>query len=240
MSYKLEYPYTEEERVNFIVTYNHQQGLKIETVDNFVDIEVEIETEDGEVATETKQENMPTYYALEKNEIMVDDEPIVDPNYETEQAKIIQKQLVEYNYNAKAKKAYGGIIINDIYLFETNETSQSMITASLIGLQSAPDETTLNWKMYANNQPIVVPLTKVQLAQLFAFALNMVNVSFGLEGVRNNDLTTATVEQLNDKTWVEQYKIATDFAFNQINNKINVVLIEEPIEEETEVEDEIS
>lgn len=149
-------------------------------------------------------------------------------------AQEVQKKLVEYNYEAKAKKAYGGIIINDTYLFETNETSQSMITASLIGLQSAPDETTLNWKMYVNNQPIVVPLTKAQLAQLFAFALNMVNVSFGLEGTRNNDLTTATVEQLNDETWVEQYKIATDFAFNQINNKIDVVLVEKPTETPTE------
>lgn len=148
-----------------------------------------------------------------------------------QKAQKTQKKLVEYNYEQKAQKAYGGIIINETYLFETNETSQSMITASLIGLQDAPDETTLNWKMYKDNQPIVVPLTKIQLAQLFAFALNMVNVSFGLEGIRNNDLTTATVEQLNDETWVEQYKIATDFAFNQINNKIEVVLIQPPVEE---------
>lgn len=159
-------------------------------------------------------------------------EIILDPDYEAREAQKVQKELVEYNYKAKAKKAYGGILINDTYLFETNETSQSMITASLIGLQSAPDETTLNWKVYANNQPIVVPLTKVQLSQLFAFALNMINTSFGLEGVRNNDLTTATVEELNDETWVEQYKIATDLAFNQINNKIDVVLVQPPVEEE--------
>jgi hypothetical protein len=34
MSYKLEYPYTEEERMDFIVKYNHNQGLRVETVDN--------------------------------------------------------------------------------------------------------------------------------------------------------------------------------------------------------------
>lgn len=30
MSYKLEYPYTEQERIDFIVQYNHNQGLRIE------------------------------------------------------------------------------------------------------------------------------------------------------------------------------------------------------------------
>jgi hypothetical protein len=30
MSYTLKYPYTEEERANFIVEYNHNQGLRIE------------------------------------------------------------------------------------------------------------------------------------------------------------------------------------------------------------------
>lgn len=45
MSYKLEYPYTEEN--NFIVEYNHNQDLRIEEVDNIA--EVKTETEDGEV-----------------------------------------------------------------------------------------------------------------------------------------------------------------------------------------------
>jgi len=205
MSYKLLKPYTQQEKNDFIVKYERNQGLK---------------TEETSIAL----------YALLPNEIMVNGEPTVDPDYEAKEAQKVQVELVEYNYEAKAKKAYGGILINDTYLFETNETSQSMITASLIGLQNAPDETTLNWKVYANNKPIVVPLTKVQLAQLFAFALNMINTAFGVEGVRNNDLTTATVEQLNDETWVEQYKGATDFAFNQINNKVDVVLVANPTE----------
>lgn len=209
MSYKLLKPYTQQEKNDFIVEHNHNKSLKIE-------------------------ETSIALYALLPNEIMVNGEPTADPDYEAKEAQKVQIELVEYNYEAKAKKAYGGILINDTYLFETNETSQSMITASLIGLQNAPDETTLNWKVYANNQPIVVPLTKEQLAQLFAFALNMINTAFGVEGVRNNDLTTATVEQLNDKTWVEEYKIATDFAFNQINNKIDVVLVANPIETPSE------
>ena len=60
--YKLEKPYTMDERVNFIVTYNHNQGLLIE------------ETEDA-------------LYALEVNEIMQDGIPVINPNYEAEKAK---------------------------------------------------------------------------------------------------------------------------------------------------------
>ena len=193
---KLNKPFGEKEKLNFIVEYNHNQGLEIK------------ETTEALEAWGYTQE---------------------------EQAQGKQKELAEYNYQQKAKKAYGGILINNTYLFETNEASQSMITASLIGLQNAPDETTLNWKVYKDNQPLVIPLTKVQLAQLFAFALNMINTSFGIEGLRNEALAVATVEELNNEEWVSEYKNITDLMFDEINNKVDVVLIEpneEPLIEE--------
>ena len=59
MSYKLEYPYTEKERLDFIVQYNHNQGLRIE-------------------------ETGIAVYALEANEIMEGGEPVINPNYEAE------------------------------------------------------------------------------------------------------------------------------------------------------------
>ena len=68
MSYELKHPYTEEERANFIVEYNHNQGLLIEETDEAI-------------------------YALEANEIMVDGKPEVNPNYEEEQAKARQKEF---------------------------------------------------------------------------------------------------------------------------------------------------
>ena len=60
MSYKLEKPYTDFERADFIVEYNHKRGMLIE------------ETEDE------------TLYALEKNEIMINGVPEINPNYEEE------------------------------------------------------------------------------------------------------------------------------------------------------------
>lgn len=88
MSYKLEYPYTEEERNNFIVEYNHNQGLRIEEVENIVDVEVPIENEDGETTTEIQEMNMPTLYALEHWEKLVNGEVIDNTEeYEVEKAK---------------------------------------------------------------------------------------------------------------------------------------------------------
>ena len=70
MSYKLEQPYTEEERANFIVEHNHNQGLLIEETDGAI-------------------------YALEPNEIMVDGEPTINPNYEEEQAQKERERIQE-------------------------------------------------------------------------------------------------------------------------------------------------
>ncbi len=60
MSYKLNKPYTEKQRIDFIIQYNHNQGLLIE-------------------------ETSEALYALEANEIMVDAIPQVDPDYEAKQ-----------------------------------------------------------------------------------------------------------------------------------------------------------
>ena len=70
MAYKLEQPYTDFERADFIVEYNHKRGMLIE------------ETEDG------------TLYALEKNEIMINDVPEINQNYEEELAR--QKENLFY------------------------------------------------------------------------------------------------------------------------------------------------
>lgn len=62
MSYKLQKPYTEEQRLDFIVEYSHSQCLLIEE-------------------TET------ALYALEANEIIQDGKVIINPNYSVELAQ---------------------------------------------------------------------------------------------------------------------------------------------------------
>ena len=62
MSYKLSKPCTELERLNFIVEYNHNKRLKLE-------------------------ETVDALYALEPNEMMSEGVPVLNPNYEQEQAE---------------------------------------------------------------------------------------------------------------------------------------------------------
>lgn len=68
MAYKLEKPCTQEQRIEFIVNYNHQMGLNIE------------ETEEA-------------LYALLPNEIMVEGEAVVDEAYEQ---KLMNKRESEF------------------------------------------------------------------------------------------------------------------------------------------------
>ena len=68
MSYELTKPYTQGLRNKFIVKYNHNMGLRIE-------------------------ETPKAIYALEANEVMQDGHPIVNPNYEQEQAQKERQRL---------------------------------------------------------------------------------------------------------------------------------------------------
>ncbi len=117
MSYKLEYPYSEIERVDFIGEHNYYRRA-IKSIDNFIEERDIIETrevvneETGEVTYEevvvgtetvvigaeivvtevevgTKLVNYPTYYALEPNEIWDEEtqQPIIDEDYEAKQAE---------------------------------------------------------------------------------------------------------------------------------------------------------
>lgn len=87
MSYKLEKPYSEKQRIDFIVIYNHSRGLLIEETD-------------------------VAMYALEANEIMVDGEPVVDPNYEEKQrqkekARIQELSMTRSDFFDGTIKAFG-------------------------------------------------------------------------------------------------------------------------------------
>lgn len=69
MAYQLLKPYTDEQYADFVVEHNHNNGRNIEETETAV-------------------------YALEANEIIVDGEPVIDPDYE---AKIIAKRQAQFN-----------------------------------------------------------------------------------------------------------------------------------------------
>jgi len=74
MSYKLEKPYTDEEYANFVVEYNHNKGLRIEKSESNV-------------------------FALEEDEILIDGEPAINPNWQAEQAEARKAQFNKDFFN---------------------------------------------------------------------------------------------------------------------------------------------
>lgn len=68
MAYKLEKPCDENKLADFVVMYNHRMGLMIE-------------------------ETPIAYYALEENEIMQDDKPIIDVDFEAKQTKLREEKF---------------------------------------------------------------------------------------------------------------------------------------------------
>ena len=107
MAYTLNKPYTDRERMNFIVLYNHQRGLLIE-------------------------ETHEALYALEANEIMIDGHPEVDPDYEEKQrqkekARIMELSMTRSDFFDGTIKAFGA---DDTALFTIIQTmlNQSEMT----------------------------------------------------------------------------------------------------------------
>lgn len=100
MSYKLEKPYTQEQKNDFIVNYNYNQCLLIEETDKAL-------------------------FALEANEIMQDGEPIIDPDYESKQAQKQEELRIEEiksRLTELDKKRIRAICENEIKDEETGET----------------------------------------------------------------------------------------------------------------------
>lgn len=122
MSYKLEYPYTEEERANFIVEYNHNRGLLIEESEGItyalehweklVDGEVIDNTEEYEAEKARQEAERIAKLSLTKREVFLaiyQDKGITP---EQIRAQITdQGALIEFDY---AEKYYRGNPLIDL------------------------------------------------------------------------------------------------------------------------------
>lgn len=143
-----------------------------------------------------------------------------DEEFNNEKAAEKKQYLVNKIYEIKAAKAYGGIIINDLLVFETNQTSITNTVASLSLMQ---DGGSANWKFYTvDGKPYVQQITKVQLGQLAIFGQQMINECFAIEGTADAQLDQATVEQLIDAEWVEAFEAQVQTAMDAVNNHVTV------------------
>lgn len=137
-----------------------------------------------------------------------------------EQALNKAQNLINEIYLIKANKAYCGVIINDMLVFETNQTS---ITNTVASLALMSDTATANWKFYTvGGEPYVQQVSKLQLAGIAQFGQNMINECFAVEGQANENLQTATIEQLNDEVWRNDFINGVQAEMDKVNNKLTV------------------
>ena len=145
-----------------------------------------------------------------------------DEQFNQEKAEESRQNLVQEIYQIKADRAYGGVIINNTLVFETNATA---ITNTVASLSLMDDTTPANWKFYTvDGVPVVTTITKLQLAGIAKFGQAMINACFQVEGTFNEQLKTATVEELIDETWVETFKAQVKTAMEEVPNTMTVDL----------------
>ena len=167
---------------------------------------------DGEVFNANQNE----YYLDENNDFV--------KRSTTEYNKIVadakRAELVQTLYNMKAEKAYGGVIINDAFIFETNQTS---ITNTVANLALMGDADTSSWKFYTKDGvPVMQTVNKAQLFAIANFGRQMIDNSFAVEGEYLQTLENATIKNLISKTWVDKFVADAQADFDAVNNNLEI------------------
>ena len=143
-----------------------------------------------------------------------------DEEFNEQKANEKRQYLINKIYEIKADKAYGGVIINNLLVFETNQTAITNTVASLALMQ---DGQTASWKFYTiTGVPSVQVITKQQLAGIASFGQAMINSCFEIEGQANVQLQAATTEQLINEEWVAAFEAQVQSAMDEVDNHITV------------------
>ena len=131
MSYKLEKPYTDRERADFVVLYNHNQGLIIEETDTAL-------------------------YALEADEIMQNGVPIKNPNYAAEQLEAEKVKRLEENKEAYNAALKAGVTYKNA-LFDCDTLAAVRVMGQMAAMQAMAisEEPTIDWFDY-DYQPVTL------------------------------------------------------------------------------------
>lgn len=174
----------------------------------------------------TQQRLDETLYNLDRVEetedeyVLRGDEYVLKSSVINELAEEKRSELVNTLYKIKAERAYGGIIINNALIFETNETSKVNIVASL---SLMAQDATVDWKFYTiQGAPHFESITKSQLAALASFGQNMITSCFKVEANYNAQLSQATVENLLDNEWVETFLLNAQADMDEVDNTVEI------------------
>ena len=139
MSYKLEKPYTQQEKTDFIFKYNQdcfQEGYNCRI-----------------------EESETALYALEENELLQGDEVVIDPEYEAKHLEQVKQAKIKENDNLRDIALNRGVEYQNI-LFDS-DTDQKV---NLLAITSSMgDEMTIPWYGMNNN---VLIATKEDLTNI--------------------------------------------------------------------------
>lgn len=124
MSYKLEKPYTDRQRADFVVKYNHNQGLIIEETDT-------------------------AFYALEPDEIMQEGVPVKNPDYETQQLETAKEAKLLENKEAYEAALKAGVTYKNA-LFDCDTLAAVRVMGQMAAMQAMAisEEPTIDWFDY--------------------------------------------------------------------------------------------
>ena len=142
MSYKLDKPYTDEQRTDFIFRYNQ---------DCF-----------GEGHNCSIEETETALYALEPNELLVDDEVIINPEWDEIQLAERKKERIQENNNLRDTALLGGVTYQNV-LFDS-DTDQKINLLATVSTMSDTD--TLTWYGMDNQGLLCTKADLVAIGQL--------------------------------------------------------------------------
>lgn len=147
------------------------------------------------------------------------------PRYIAMKAEEVAKELSEQLYQLKASVAYGGIKLNDAYIFETNATSILMTTTKYLDLVSDQSQTAVShWKCYdLEGKPAFINFTREQFITIKNFATNMINTDcFGIEDKYTKILHEATIYNLTDTEWVANFKMQAIAEMKAVDTSLDI------------------
>lgn len=139
--------------------------------------------------------------------------------------QMTHKELIQFIYQKKCRIAYGGVKIiknGKSYLFETSMDSATMCSCQLYALNEQNDDYIVYWKVWQNDEPQMLELTKLEFIKVFSFSRDVINTAFGVQGILNVQAKAFTQEQLKNKQFIINFQTTVVSRFDAINNQLEL------------------
>ena len=134
----------------------------------------------------------------------------------------VAEELMEYAYQIKADRAYGGIIVVKDGVNAIFETDQDSFSSVIATLSFMADDQTVDWKFYVNDVPTFITITKAQLYGIAQFGRTMILDCFAVEERFDSQVKEASYKQLNSETWINTFKENLNNEMNAVNNVLRI------------------